>query len=185
MWRVRRDVGADLRRDLTSICDALPPGVDTEGPPPSVEPILARLDAAVSLSKVWMGPAFHFPLNIFRDPESVRVTQGNAEVLSPHLEEWLPDVEAGLPMAAILHEGQAVSVCCSAATTSRAHEAGVETHTDFRGRGYAARATASWARLVLDQGCVPLYSTSWENQASRVLARKLRLVQYGSTFHAT
>jgi predicted GNAT family acetyltransferase len=69
--------------------------------------------------------------------------------------------------------------------THEAHEAGVETLPDFRGRGYATDVVAGWARLVRSLGAVPLYSTSWENAASQAVARKLRLVQYGADFHIT
>jgi hypothetical protein len=32
---------------------------------------------------------------------------------------------------------------------------------------------------------IPLYSTSWQNQASLALARKLGLIQYGADLHIT
>jgi mono/diheme cytochrome c family protein len=66
-----------------------------------------------------------------------------------------------------------------------AHEAGVETAASCRGRGYAAPVVAAWARAVRDVGRVPLYSTSWRNEASRAVARKLGLVCFGSDLHIT
>jgi predicted GNAT family acetyltransferase len=69
--------------------------------------------------------------------------------------------------------------------TARAHEAGVETHPAFRGRGFAVRAVAAWARAVRATGVLPLYSTSWENHGSRGVARRLGLVQLGSDLHVT
>jgi predicted GNAT family acetyltransferase len=86
-------------------------------------------------------------------------------------------------MGASLHDGMAVSVCCSVRVTDRAHEAGVETHPEFRGRGHATRAVAEWAAAVWQLRCVPLYSTSWENASSRALARRLGLVQFGADLH--
>lgn len=61
----------------------------------------------------------------------------------------------------------------------------METHSDFRGRGYAARAVNTWARLVREMDRVLLYSTSWENTSSRALARSLGLIQFGSELHVT
>ena len=96
-------------------------------------------------------------------------------------------VKRGPRQARLLHGvgERAVSICGSARITSRAHEAGVETHPDFRGRGHAVKVVAAWARAVREDGRIPLYSTSWENEASRDVARKLGLVQYGVTFHVT
>lgn len=64
-------------------------------------------------------------------------------------------------------------------------EAGVETARPYRGRGYAARVVAAWAREVRDMGRVPLYSTSWKNEASRAVARKLALICFGNDLHIT
>jgi predicted GNAT family acetyltransferase len=69
--------------------------------------------------------------------------------------------------------------------TAIAHEAGVETAKEFRGRGCAVEAVAAWARIVRDAGRIPLYSTSWQNYASQALAAKLRLVRFGSDLHIT
>ena len=88
-----------------------------------------------------------------------------------------------------------MSAPCSPTTLSRgfylsmgrteAHEAGVETLPDFRGKGYARDVAAEWARRVRGLGAIPLYSTSWTNNASQAVARKLRLVCYGADFEVT
>ena len=69
--------------------------------------------------------------------------------------------------------------------TPRAHEAGVETAAECRGRGHAAAVVARWAAAVREQGAEPLYSTSWRNKASRAVARKLGLVPVGRDLHIT
>jgi predicted GNAT family acetyltransferase len=113
------------------------------------------------------------------------VTPDNATVLSPYLEDWSNDVASGVPMTAVLQDGKAVSVCGSVRTTPQAHEAGVETHPDFRGHGYGARVVAAWAKAVHEMARVPLYSTSWENEPSRALPKKVGLMQYGVDLHFT
>ena len=74
-------------------------------------------------------------------------------------------------------------MCHSARSTSAAAEAGVETLKGFRGRGYGTTAVAAWARVIRRGGRVPLYSTEWENVASRNLAARLNLVCYGEDLH--
>ena len=89
------------------------------------------------------------------------------------------------PFLAIVEAGRAVSVCRSVRITGEAHEAGVETLPEFRGKGYAKDTVAAWARSVQSMGAMPLYSTSWENTASQAVVKKLHLVQYGADFHIT
>jgi predicted GNAT family acetyltransferase len=88
-------------------------------------------------------------------------------------------------MAATLLDGKAVSVCASVRITPAADEAGVDTHRDFRRQGHAARAVVAWARAVREVDRIPLYSTSWQNEASRALAHRLGLIQFGSDLHLT
>jgi predicted GNAT family acetyltransferase len=69
-------------------------------------------------------------------------------------------------------DGHAISVCFCARRSQLAAEAGVETAVGYRGRGFASRVSAAWARLIRRSGRLPLYSTSWSNTASLAVARK-------------
>jgi RimJ/RimL family protein N-acetyltransferase len=111
------------------------------------------------------------------------VTENNAEILQGGFEKLTEELSAWQPFVALVEGNRAVSVCRSVRITSEAHEAGVETLPDFRGKGYAKDATAEWARLVRGAGAIPLYSTAWENKASQAVARKLRLKCYGIDFN--
>jgi predicted GNAT family acetyltransferase len=92
------------------------------------------------------------------------------------------DLPSRLPCLATVVDGRLASLCLSARNTPIAAEAGVETLDEFRGRGYAPAVVAAWARAVREEGRIPLYSTSWDNLASRSVARKLGLVLYGADF---
>ena len=89
------------------------------------------------------------------------------------------------PYLAIIEDSQAVSICRSVRLSSRAHEAGVDTLTGYRRRGYAMSVVAAWALAVRALNRIPLYSTSWDNVASQGVARRLGLVQYGVDYHVT
>jgi hypothetical protein len=146
------------------------------------EHVLAR---AAPVQKTWVGPAFCFPAEMRTDVGPIAITEGNADLLRPLLKEWVPDVPLSQPMFALIVEGHAVAVCCSVRRTSMAYEAGVETAVPYRGFGYAAQVVSAWAGAVHHIGRAPLYSTSWQNEASRAVARKLGLICFGSDLHIT
>lgn len=185
VWRVRHDVDDALARTLEAVSLAEREGDELLRPPHGSAPYEDLLSRAASIERIWTGPAYRFPADLPSAAGAVVVTAENADVLRPHLEPWLGDVATGQPMAVVLADGRAVSVCCSVRTGAEAHEAGVETVPEFRGRCHAARAVAAWAAAVRAIGVLPLYSTSWENTRSQALARKLGLQRYGSTLHIT
>ena len=98
---------------------------------------------------------------------------------------WAPDIQTSAPLVALVFDGQAVAICGSVRITPRAHEAGVETAAPFRGRGYARAVVAAWSAAVRALDVEPLYSTTWQNTASRALARSLGLVSIGRDLHIT
>lgn len=181
----RHDVEPTVGRDLVALSESLPAVIDLDADPGDAAPFIALLAREAPVIRTWAGPAFHFPSDLPAGESVARVTPENATVLHSYLEDWRADVALGVPMAAALDAGKAVSICCSVRVTPQAHEAGVETHPEFRGRGHATRAVAEWARVVREVGRIPLYSTSWQNEASRALARKLGLIQYGVDLHVT
>jgi hypothetical protein len=181
--RFRHDLGQDARRALESAVESHAPSGQSVGAPIDPAPyqeILARL---TPVERTWTGPAFSFPNELPMPAGVAPISEANANVLHPFFEEWLPDVRLCQPMFALTVDGQAASLCCSVRQTSMAHEAGVETAAQFRGRGYASRVTLAWARAVKDAGRIPLYSTSWTNAASRGVARRLALTLFGSDLH--
>jgi hypothetical protein len=180
VWRFRHDVDAALASDLDALSESHPTGLEIDA-----APFIARLGRDEPVRGTWAGPAFRFPTDPSGEETAVRVTPDNASLLSPYLEDWRADVSAGVPMTVALDGGTAVAVCCSVRVTSQAHEAGVETHPDFRRRGHAERAVRAWARVVREMDRLPLYSTSWDNAASRALAGKLGLILYGVDLHIT
>ncbi len=179
----------DLAGDLVRALEAVPPddretsGLDHPHDGPTVFEQL--LSESAPIQNVWAGPAFRFVELASAGENALLITEENTEVLHPYLEDWLGDVQDCQPFAAVLQDGHAVSLCASVRTTALADEAGVETHPEFRGHGLAGEATAAWAAAVRNLGRTPLYSTSWDNDASRAVAAKLGLVQFGSDLHIT
>jgi hypothetical protein len=145
------------------------------------EEILARF---ASVEQVSGGPAYAFASISPAPPNVVQVTDANRLLLEPLLAPWLPDVEGSPPLMALVEGGRAVAVCGSV-RMDRGYEAGVETHPDYRGRGYAGGVVSAWAAAVRAMDRVPLYSTSWQNTSSQAVARKLGLVMFGADVQIT
>jgi len=183
LWRLRADLPEGLAEELEALCADEPSGAGLSGAPRHADAFVRLLGA--DAGGVWAGPAYRFEEYPEPSRAVLAVTQANAEVLSGGFEDWVDELRTAQPFVAVLEGGRAVSICRSVRITAEAHEAGVETLPLFRGRGYAPDVTAAWARLVRSAGAAPLYSTSWENAASRSVAKKLRLVQYAADFQVT
>jgi RimJ/RimL family protein N-acetyltransferase len=185
LWRFRHDVDQELRRELEAAAedDARREVALASPPSPSrYQDILARV---APVQRTWVGPAFCFPDELHTTSGPIAVTEENAQLLDPFLTAWVADVPVCQPMFALTVDGHAVSVCASVRRTSVAYEGGVDTAPPYRGHGYAPQVVTAWARAVRDMGRVPLYSTSWQNEASRAVARKLALICFGSDLHIT
>lgn len=183
IWRVRHDLPPALVTRLGELVSADSGTGDRAQLPacvPAVRAALAEHAPPVDDDHE-SGPAYCFPDVIEERAGALAVTNENAHVLQRWLPEWLPDVSMQLPVMAVLVEGAAVAVCACSRVPGEATEAGVETHPAFRGHGYAAIATAAWARAMRDRGVVPLYSTAWQNLASQRVAAKLSLIRYGAS----
>ncbi len=155
--------------------------------PPPERPAHEReyLDAPAPTERVGAGPAFTFPEDLPAAADAVAIDERNAGLLQGGFEAWLADVPHRRPFMAVIEEGGAVAICASVRISRDVHCAGVETLPGRRGRGFGAAAVAAWARAVRGLGAAPFYSTSWDNLASRGLARRLALRLFGVDFHIT
>jgi GNAT superfamily N-acetyltransferase len=181
----RHDVDRDTRQELEAAIQGDIPGAHALDAPPDLAPYERILARTAPVEQTEAGPAYCFPQTLSAANGPVLVTDDNAEMLRPLLQAWIPDVRLCPPLFAFQVDGHAVAVCASVRITRDAYEAGVETSPAYRGRGYAAQVVTAWAHAVRELGRVPLYSTSWQNTASRALARKLGLVHFGSDVHLT
>ncbi|MEN9937573.1 MAG: hypothetical protein RLZZ387_4152 [Chloroflexota bacterium] len=184
IWCFRHDLPDDVVVELDRLCRAEPVAEDLSAPPLGYAAMHAILEEHEPVDDEWRGPCYRFPAVLPVVPGAVEVTPANCDVLGPHfasLARSLPDVR---PVAAVVH-GAAVCACFCSRIGEYACEAGVETLPGHQGRGYASVAVTLWAELVRRRGLTPLYSTSWDNGASRGVARKLGLTLYGEDFSIT
>lgn len=79
----------------------------------------------------------------------------------------------------VVDDGRVVSMCHTPRISSAGAEAGTWTDPKFRGRGYAAAATAAWADLLAATSPFLFYSTTADNRSSQRVAERLGLRQIG------
>ena len=186
VWRFRHDLGVAVIRELEDVCRHERATDELLRPPYGSTPYAEILTRDSPIERVATGPAFTFPSDVdVPTDDIVHITEQNVDLLRPYLGPWLGDVQQCQPFRVVIVDGAAVSVCASVRITPDAHEAGVDTHPEFRRRGYAVRAAAAWATAVRAMNAIPLYSTSWENVASRAVAAKLGLIRFGTDLHLT
>ena len=190
VWAVRRDLPRSLAAQLDALLACEPVPVVLDGTPPQVEAELrARLAEHAPALLRWQGPAFRFPAESpasAADPLRPALARADAAGLArfaPLADDALDAIEPCV--LALDADDRPVAACHAARRGERACEAGVETLPEARGRGHARAVVAAWARAVRAGGREPLYSTSWDNLASRGVARSLGLIPYGEDWHLT
>lgn len=128
------------------------------------------------------GPVYRFPDTPTPSEHAVEITEANREILRKHF-QWLDDEFGGWGTAfAVVRDGAAVSLCFSSRLDDNSAEAGLETVAEYRGQGFAAFVTRSWAAAVHASGRIPFYSTSFDNTASQAVARKMGLLWIGEDY---
>lgn len=179
IWRVRHDLPERLARELEGLASREPVAADLRSNPAYHEQYCALLRTDAEIQMIYAGPAYAFPAEIPLPTKVVRIGAGNLVLLRRGFGGAADGFEKRAPCMVVVEDGMAVSMCFSSRVSPRMAEAGVETLEGYRGRGYATRAVAGWARAVRERGRTPLYSTSWANAASQGVARKLGLSMYG------
>lgn len=180
LWRFRYDLPPELMHVLDGLLAAEPIAADLRQPLGCAERLREALAAHAPIAATYAGPAWWCPKGI-ASPRAIPTTRladaATARRTFPWLAEELADRQ---PCVAVLEVGEVVGICFSARLSPVAAEAGVATLEAYRRRGYAAATVAAWARAVRAIGRMPLYSTSWDNDASQGVAKSLGLVLYGA-----
>lgn len=153
-----------------------------ESTPPLIEDALARILPGTTLSR---GPAFVFPDRVPAPAVEVVHVLESANLPTALQLTWVREAgPAAHPLCVARNSsGEVVAVCHSSRSLPNAAAAGVETAEAYRRAGLGTAVVAGWAAAVRDQGREPHYGTSWENAASRAIARKLALVMFAEEIH--
>ncbi len=181
----RHDFPSGLKKSILNFVQKEPLLSNPLEPPKFREQYLTLLSQHQSIESIWHGPAYYIrKINYSDSTNIIHINEGNKNLLKPLMNDWIPDVPHRTPFVAAVINSHAVAVCASVRITPEAHEAGVETHPNYRGRGLALKTVSAWAKAVNALNAVPLYSTSWDNHASQAIAQKLEMDFIGTDFHA-
>lgn len=185
LWRFHTGLPDELTEALRGLCTDEPAWNGTFQAPRHQAEYVRWLTAHSPIQQVSSGPAYWCSRDLAPRAQPVAISEANADLLRGGLDDWIADVPHRQPFVAAVEDGRAVSVCASVRITRAAHEAGVETLPAYRGRGHAVNVVAGWAKATRKMGAIALYSTSWDNAASRRVAAKLGLEVIGADFHIT
>ncbi|HEY3081773.1 MAG TPA: GNAT family N-acetyltransferase, partial [Chloroflexota bacterium] len=170
---------------------SLAPAPDRE--PPALAACRAILEPACAPLSVDAGPTYLIEPHVRAERRTPIVrSDGFPRERLRHLNpgNWEPDewddlLDGALgPWAMAVAEGRVVSICHTPRSmTKQAAECGVWTHPDYRGRGYAAAVTATWADILRASGRCLFYCTDAQNFSSQRVAARLRLRLIGWTWN--
>ncbi|TMV46251.1 kasugamycin N-acetyltransferase AAC(2')-IIb [Paenibacillus mesophilus] len=179
LCRFRYDVPETLVEQLNKLCADEPVIRDLRTRPKHFDAYMSLLQS----DRYTMGPCYRVPDETVPNAQVVSITRDNRDEYLHGGFEWLKsEIDYAQPCMALVNENKAVSICRSVRISPGAHEAGLETLNEYRGRGYAAAVVAGWAMAVREIDGIPLYSTSWDNLSSQSVARQLALSVYGVNF---
>jgi RimJ/RimL family protein N-acetyltransferase len=180
----------DLAAELAAAVAGAAPPADLSAPPPLLDHCRRLLEARLGpvALRPGSGPSYLIPEQVASRSDATLVRSDDRAVaalrgLNPgtwEVDEWEQLLDGRLgPWVMAVRDGKVVSICHTPARSPRAAEAGVWTRPEYRGRGYAAAATAAWAALLRPGGRVLFYSTSRTNVSSQRVAARLALRPLG------
>lgn len=183
-WAVRTDVPANVAAELDALAASEPVHAGDNWTAPPVHEERYRELLAADDAEFDGGPVFTFP-DTLAMPDGVAEIRTERE-LSYHFHGWVHgEISDGrAPVFAVVEGGHPVSICFSARRSNTAAHAGVETAERYRTKGYATRVVTAWAAALAARGVRPLYATSWTNDGSLGVARRLGLATFASEWVA-
>lgn len=179
--------GADVGEATMEACRAIArelAGWDGQQPPASLyDSMRAAVAKEGPIVDETNGPAYRFGERVDIPTEAARrvIDAASAHLLESNFPYTRSVLALRSPVVGVVADGSVVSACYCARKRPNACEAGVDTIEPYRGRGFAALVVSAWRDAVETEGREPLYSTSWDNLASRAIAAKLRLIPYAET----
>jgi RimJ/RimL family protein N-acetyltransferase len=193
--RIRFDVEEDTAQAIEALVAREPPMSGARATPVHVDEYVELLSADAPVEEMSRDLTYLFPKALEHGHDARVVsshTPEGAQLLRQIQAEGMPEglAEMGFseardfwpPWCATLNGETIVSIAFTARLSPVGAEVGVVTPSAFRGRGFAAAATAEWSSLRSLEGRNLFYSTDATNVSSQRVAERLRLPFLGPSF---
>jgi hypothetical protein len=182
---VRADVAEDVAAQLMRFAASEPPFVDRSGASMHFDRYIELLSRDARVPEPRLGLTYVLPNDISHrhdgrvvcsdsvEGQGVRAALAAQGIPGGLAEMGFGDVsELWAPWCVALHQGEVASVAFAARLSETGASLGLATAPGLRGRGYAAAATAGWARMPALRSRALFYHTDRTNLSSqRVVAR--------------
>lgn len=183
--RLRHDVDNATAAAIETLASREPPVTAPGATPHFAERYREIMGSHEPLTDRNFGPIHRLPHGMAWKSDATLAAQGTEAgdaLLARLAKDGMPPslVEAGFtgladfwePWCVALAGGEIASIAFAARLGPHAADIGLHTMRDFRGRGFAAAATAAWSALPMLQKRTLFYSTHRDNLSSkRVIAR--------------
>ena len=196
--RIRQDVGERTVQAIESLVAGEPTLRHPDSTPVRLHDYLRLLAAEVPVERYEMGLIWTFPDRLEYEHRAALVGSATPEgdrLLARLAERGMPEALVALgfvdvdelwaPWCVALHGDEIASIALTVGLGPASAEVGVTTVTEFRGRGFAAAATAGWASLPAHSGRILFYSTDRTNVSSQRVTQRLGLRLIGARLTIT
>jgi Acetyltransferase (GNAT) domain len=194
VYGIRTDVSDSVAVDLISLAALEPPFVDQSGAPRHLDRYIELLSRDAVVPQLRLGVTYVLPNDIAYqhdvqlicsdsiEGQGLRATLAAEGVPTGLAELGFADVsEFWDPWCAALQHDGVAAVAFAARLAGAGADLGVATSPELRGRGYAAAATAGWARMAALRSRALFYSTDQTNISSRRVIARLGLRLLGAS----
>ena len=191
--RIRHDVGERTARAIETLAAGEPAFRDPDLAPVHLDDYVRILTAEAPVEKCDMGLIWTFPDRLDYEHPAALVrseTLAGDSLLARLTERGMPEALVALgfvdisefwaPWCVALHGDGIASISFTVGVGEASAEVGVTTIPEFRGRGFAAAATAGWAALPAHGGRTLFYGAAKTNVSSQRVAQRLGLRQIGA-----
>jgi hypothetical protein len=193
-YGIRADVLDRVAAQLLGLAESEPPFVERSGTPRYLGRYIDLLSNGMPSPNPRLGVTYVLPNDIAYRPDVRLISSdsvGGRELRAALAAQGMPgglremgfaDIsEVWEPWCAVLQDDEVVSVAFAARLSETGASLGLATAPQVRGRGYAAAATAGWARLPVLRSRTLFYNTDHTNASSQRVVARLGLRLLGAT----